>query len=197
MTHTHRVRPLILALGTALAASCGGEFDEETSDIVNPSGFETTSMPACGAVLGSFQGTAAYSNGANSGTGVSCAGQGSYGLRYQCVELAMRHFKTKWGLRWYGNAKDLLNNAPRAQVDVYNNGDRAHPPRPGDMVVWQTGQWGHVALVTAVRSNGVDILEQNVKGGTGRATLPYDGARIGARWGGWVPQGWAHAKANK
>ena len=34
MTHTHRVRPLILALGTALAASCGGEFDEETSDIV-------------------------------------------------------------------------------------------------------------------------------------------------------------------
>lgn len=200
MTHTTRTRIPLLLSACALwltFAGCGTDIEVETDEAVNPSAVETASMPACGATLASFNGTAAYSNGGNSGTGVSCAGQGSYGLRYQCVELAMRHFKTRWGLRWWGNARDLLTNAPRDKVDVYNNGDRNHPPQPGDMVVWQTGQWGHVALVTAVRSNGVDIIEQNVKGGNGRATLPYSNGRIGARWGSWVPQGWAHAKANR
>jgi hypothetical protein len=116
-------------------------------------------------------------------------------LQYQCVELVMRHFKTHWGLRWYGNAKNLLDNAPRTDVDVFTNGDAAHPPVPGDMVVWRTGTWGHVALVTAVRTGAVDVIEQNVSG-NGAASLPWDGAHIGARWGSWVPAGWAHAKAN-
>jgi surface antigen len=196
------MRNLTATLFTLALIGCGPEpllDEEETSDPVNPSFFEfsAAATPRCGAPLASFQGTTAYSNGANTGTGVSCAGQGAYGYRYQCVELVMRHFKTKWNLRWWGNAKDLLNNAPRNAVDVYSNGDRAHPPRPGDLIVWPNGQWGHTALVTAVRANAVDIIEQNVRGSNGRATLPYVGARIGARWGGWVPQGWAHAKANR
>jgi surface antigen len=177
-----------------LLFACGAP-ELETEGPVNPSYTEAASMPACGTALASFNGTTAYSNGANTGTGVSCGGTGSYGYRYQCVELVMRHFQTKWGLRWYGNARDLLNNAPRDKVDVFGNGDRTHPPVPGDMVVWQNGTWGHVALVTAVRAGAVDIIEQNVSG-SGKASLPYDGARIGARWGSWVPQGWAHARAN-
>ena len=152
-------------------------------------------MPACGTALASFDGSTAFSNGVNTGTGVKCAGSGSYGYQYQCVELVMRHFTKKWGLRWWGNAKDLLNIAPRDKVAVYANGDAGHPPKPGDMVVWTNGTYGHVALISAVRSNGIDIIEQNVSG-NGRATLPYDGRKIGARWSSWVPAGWAHAKAN-
>ena len=136
-----------------------------------------------------------YSNGNDTGTGYSCAGSGTYGLQFQCVELVMRHFETHWGLHWSGNAKDLLNNAPKSTVDVYMNGDGAHPPVPGDMIVWTNGAYGHVALVTNVHAGGIDILEQNVKG-NGHATLSWDGATIGARWGNWIPKGWAHAKAS-
>ena len=196
-------QPILLTLlCTITLLACGpveigGEPVGDPAEKVNPSAFTTFSgsMPACGKVMASFQGTMAYSNGKNTSTGYSCAGSGAYGLQYQCVELVMRHFKTTWGLRWWGNAKDLLNNAPKATVDVYKNGDGAHPPVAGDMIVWTKGTYGHVALVTGVSGSGVSIIEQNVKG-SGSATLPYDGKSVGARWGSWVPVGWAHAKAN-
>jgi hypothetical protein len=167
----------------------------ESEEAVNPSYGDALEMSACGTVLGSFDGTDAYSNGGDTSTGYSCAGYGTYGLQYQCVELVQRHFKTHWGLSWSGNAKDLLNNAPKSDVAVYFNGDGAHPPVPGDMIVWTKGTWGHVALVTSVHDGGIEILEQNVKG-NGKATLTWDGSTIGARWNNWVPAGWAHAKAN-
>ena len=184
-------RFLVPSLVAALAG-CGGKVDS-----VNPSAELQSSLTQapCGTALASFDGTVAYSNGVDSGSGVSCAGAGPYGYRYQCVELVMRHFITHWGLHWYGNARDLLNWAPRDTVDVWYNGDAAHPPVPGDMLVWEVGAHGHVALVTAVGATSVAVIEQNVVG-NGSATLPYDGASIGARWGTWVPAGWAHAKAN-
>jgi surface antigen len=186
---TSALRLVTLAL-VAAVAGCG-------ADAVNPSASteEALTQAPCGTALASFDGTTAYSNAAYVGSGTSCAGDGPYGYRYQCVELVMRHFITHFGLHWYGNARDLLNWAPRDTVDVWYNGDGAHPPVPGDMVVWEVGAYGHVALVTAVSASAVDVIEQNVAG-DGRATLPYDGAHIGARWGTWVPAGWAHAKSN-
>jgi hypothetical protein len=187
----------LFALQSGAIGGCAPADDPLPGDgeEVNPSRSDALQMSACNTALGTFDGTTAFSNGGDTGTGYSCAGSGAYGLQYQCVELVMRHFKTHWGLSWHGNAKDLLANAPSGTVDVYMNGDAAHPPVPGDMVVWKNGTYGHVALVTAVHADGVDILEQNVKG-NGHATLPYDGAKIGARWGNWVPAGWAHAKDN-
>lgn len=181
-------------LGLSSLPSCGGP-ELESLEEVNPSALQAAAMPACHTALASFDGTTAYSNGPYTGTGTSCGGVVASGYQYQCVELVMRHFMRKWGLRWYGNAKDLLRNAPRASVDVYSNGDRAHPPVPGDMVIWENSTYGHVALVVGVRPGAVDIIEQNVSG-NGKATLSYDGSRIGARWSSWVPTGWAHAKAN-
>jgi hypothetical protein len=198
--------PLILCAAWSMTMSAcvnalPGEEDElqETLEVVNPSGEteQALQMPACGTSLAWFDGTDARSNGRYTGTGTGCAGQGGIanGLRYQCVELVMRHFKRKWDLRWYGNARDLLRNAPRSTVDVYENGDRAHPPVPGDMLVWENGRWGHVALVTAVTSSYVDVIEQNVNG-NGKSRLTYSRGRVGPRWNGWAPTGWAHAKEN-
>jgi hypothetical protein len=193
-----------MAMLTALAPACTTEVVDESmlevdvDDIVNPTGEEQAlTMPPCGTVLASFDGTNAYSNGRHTGTGNSCAGQGGIanGLQYQCVELVMRHFKRKWNLRWYGNARTLLRGAPRDTVDVITNGDRSRPPVPGDMIVWENGTWGHVALVVDVGRDFVDIIEQNVAG-NGKARLPYRDGTVGARWNGWVPTGWAHAKAN-
>lgn len=189
------------ALAGASLIGCGGEGQvltadpDPTPDAQNPTASDAHLMAACGVALASFDGSTAYSNGANTGTGISCGGVGSYGYKYQCVELVMRHFTTHWGLRWYGNAKDLLAGAPRTKVDVYYNGDSAHPPVAGDMLVWTKGTYGHVALITNVQASSVDIIEQNVSG-NGRATLTYSNGTFGARWGTWVPAGWAHAKAN-
>jgi hypothetical protein len=191
-------RSAAVLLLTGLAQCAPEELAYETDDDVNPSRVEAVSvrMPACGTVLASFDGTEAYSNGANTGTGRSCAGYGRYGLQYQCVELVMRHFTTHWGLRWNGNAKYLLDNAPRSSVDVYSNGDGAHPPVPGDMVVWTPGTYGHVALVTEVTATSVKLIEQNSVG-SGTITLAWDGSHLGPRWGSWIPAGWAHARANR
>lgn len=191
---------LIIACGPA---DVGDQTDgadpgsQSAVEAVNPSMYSTFSgsMPKCHTALASWNGTTAYSNGPNTGTGYSCGGGGTHGLRYQCVELVMRHFKINWGLRWYGNAKYILSGAPKASVDVYYNGDGANPPVPGDMLVWTKGTYGHVALITKVTGSSVHIIEQNVKG-SGSAVLSYNGKSIGARWGSWVPQGWAHAKAN-
>jgi hypothetical protein len=186
---------LLTAAIVGLQGCAASGVDTGPVENVNPSQSDALTMPVCGYVLGSFDGSEAHSNGGYTGTGDSCDGSGSYGLQYQCVELVMRHFKTHWDLHWSGNAKDLLTNAPKASVDVYKNGDGAHPPVPGDMIVWPNGAYGHVALVTAVHVSSIDVLEQNVKG-DGKASLPWDGAHIGARWTSWTPAGWAHAKAN-
>jgi surface antigen/YHS domain-containing protein len=192
---TFRAVSFLFGFALALPACLATPGEVSTDEAVNPSHGEALKMAACGTVLGSYDGTEAYSNGDDTSTGNSCAGSGTYGLQYQCVELVMRHFKTHFGLSWSGNAKDLLANAPKGDVSVYLNGDGAHPPVPGDMIVWTKGTWGHVALVTSVHDGQIEILEQNVKG-TGKATLSWDGATIGVRWTSWVPAGWAHAKAS-
>ena len=189
-------------LGAVFLAACGASDDQPLAQQS-----QAWTAPPCGAEMASWDGTAARSNGACAGNGCSCGGSGKYGLQYQCVELVMRHFMTKWKLRWYGNAKDLLNHAKTSsyyasgsptQVVVYSNGDGAHPPVPGDMVVWTNGTYGHVALVTGLRPGFVDIMEQNVSGYSppGRYALKYNGKSIYGRWGQPGPIGWAHAKAN-
>jgi len=187
---------LVVACLFWLAAGCGEE-PAEPADPVNPSYDPFGTALPCGTVLATWDGTNAHSNGANTGTGASCAGTGAYGYQYQCVELVMRHFKTKWGLSWLvGSARYTLDKAPAGQVDTYKNGDAAHPPVPGDMLVWGDGTYGHVALITGVTQSSVSVIEQNVQG-SGQATFSYDGKTVGGRWGSWKPLGWAHARANK
>jgi surface antigen len=187
-----------------VCVSCSGA--EPEGDPIGVISQAWTAEP-CGAVLATYDGTAAKSNGGNTGTGSSCGGTGTYGLQYQCVELVMRHWKTHWNLRFYGNAKDLLAHAKSssyyasgspADVEVWNNGDATHPPKAGDMIVWTSGTYGHVALITNVTSSTVDIIEQNVSGVTpqGKYTLKYDGKTVAGRWSQPGPAGWIHAKKN-
>ena len=89
-----RLSGVVIGLATASLAGCGAP-EIEGGEPVNPSYFESTSMPACNTALASFDGTTAYSNGNDTGTNYSYAGTGSYEYKYQCIELMMRHFTTK------------------------------------------------------------------------------------------------------
>lgn len=187
-------------LAVVWLSACGGELepelDEEPGDVAVNEAQALANPPLCGTALASYDGTTAFSNGRFTGRGQSCGGVGPSGLRYQCVELVMRHALSHWGFRWWGNAKDLLRNAPPAKVDVRLNGDLQHPVVPGDFVVWTRGTYGHVALVTAVRAGAVDLIEQNW--GPGKLTLAYVNGKLAGRPDApaWVPAGWAHVKAN-
>lgn len=189
-----------LVLVLPMLAACGTEVEPSAQEGERLAAYDVGAVEqeatACGAILTSWNGTNVYSNGANTGTGNSCAGYGTYGYQYQCVELVMRHFRTKWGLSWSGHAKDLLTNAPTASVDVTYNGG-AVGPVAGDMIVFdKSGDlYGHVALVTGVTSTTVSIVEQNVTTSYAR-TLSRSGNTINSGWSGWYVKGWAHAKAN-
>ena len=96
------------------------------------------------------------------------------GLKYQCVEFVKRyyykHYKHKMPNSW-GHAKDFFNK------DIYDgklNKDRnlkqyTNPsytkPKIGDLVVFDRtifNSFGHVAIISNVTENKVEIIQQNV-----------------------------------
>lgn len=121
--------------------------------------YDTTSCssaPSCGTTMASYNGIPAKSNGAEQCTGSSCGGYGTYGYHYQCVELAQRYFGTIHGITpiWHVNAKDMCSSHPSGVSKTSN-------PKPGDLWVRTSGTYGHVAVITAVHSSTVDVIEQN------------------------------------
>ena len=64
-TSVSSVRNLWLAAATTLTLSACGSPELQTTEPVNPSFFQSESMPACHTALASFDGTTAYSNGDN------------------------------------------------------------------------------------------------------------------------------------
>mgnify|MGYP003386677078 FL=1 len=122
-------------------------------------GFNVSSCsgaPSCGSKMSSFNGVNAKSNGNDQCTGSCCGGSISTGCAYQCVELAQRYFNEKWGITkiWYDNANMMCDNYPSGVKKTSN-------PQPGDLWVRTSGTYGHVAVITAVHSSTVDVIEQN------------------------------------
>jgi surface antigen len=115
------------------------------------------SSASCGATMAKYNGIPAYSNGGNQGTGDSCAGCGSTGCYYQCVEYVQRYFNTKFGIQaiWPVNyASQMCNKYPKG-ISVVKN------PQVGDAVVFPWAPYGHTALITGVNGNNINVIEQN------------------------------------
>lgn len=140
-----------------------------------------------GAIIGELCGVPAYQNGAD---GFADAALGTFGYRYQSTELAYRFLCLHYGRcapegtpigfgrarTWYSNHADpVLSRLMR-----HPSGGR-EAPRPGDIVVFDVGLYGHVAVVTRVLANEsagvVEVLEQNVWGGSHRYPLAVEDGR--------------------
>ena len=110
---------------------------------------------------GDYNGVPAYSNGENSGTTKYC-GTNSYGYRWQCVEYVVRYYSLKKGmnLKGTGNANSYCSNGPSKGLTRRFNCDPNNPnvPYPGDIIASNSG---HVAIVKAVGSNYVTVIDQN------------------------------------
>lgn len=158
--------------------------------------------PGVGEPIDSYQGVAVYSNGpeitASYGRHFSESGY-YFGQKWQCVEFIKRFYFEAQGLEMpdvMGHAKDFFDpslasgdlNLRRGLVQYGNGG--SEPPLPGDLIVWNEGTYGHVAIVSEVGENYVEIVQQNIAG-MPRARLPLKNVLnawiVGEQW---QPAGW-------
>jgi len=104
-----------------------------------------------------------------------------YGKKWQCVEFIKRYYHHAHNHHMpdtYGHAKDFYdtslphgkNNPSRNMVQYKNNS--SEPPKPNDLLVWNSGKFGHVAIITQVTKNSITVVQQNVKNHAIQ-TIPY------------------------
>jgi len=123
-----------------------------------------------------------------------------YGKKWQCVEYIKRFFYDALGHEMpdvMGHANSFFDptvphggiNPQRGLIQFKNGLDE--PPRPDDLVVWRYGTYGHVAIVTRVEPDAIQVIQQNVVQGT-RQWLPrrQDGDQEWIGTPDWTPAGW-------
>jgi surface antigen len=124
--------------------------------------------------LDSFNGITVYSNGADyvksHGSHYSVDSSYYYGKKWQCVEFVKRYYFDHLHHKMpdlYGHAKDFFDsslphgslNRQRDLVQYYNGKDER--PAVDDLLVYG-GKYGHVAIVTRVSENEVEVIQQNI-----------------------------------
>lgn len=98
-----------------------------------------------------------------------------YGQKWQCVEYIKRFYYEAKDHKMpdvYGNARDFFDfdvqqgelNKRRDLVQYRNGGNVK--PEPDDLMVFTDTKFGHVAIVTDVTSDYVEVIQQNVYGKT-------------------------------
>lgn len=159
-----RTRKALLALAVLLAAG-----------YVAATRVNTNFAHSAGDQLDQFNGVAVYYNGAiNHTDGRNLAPDGyNLGLKYQCVEFVKRYYYERFGHKMpnaFGHAKQFFSdsvadgalNAERGLLQYRNGG--ATPPAVDDLVVfapWVLNRYGHVAIVSAVGEDFVEVIQQN------------------------------------
>jgi len=127
-----------------------------------------------GKVIDSYKGVAVYHNGYSytKDYGRHYGDDGYYyGLKWQCVEYGKRFYYDALNHEMpdgFGHAKDFFDlglksgsiNTRRNLIQYSNGGVEA--PKPDDLIVFTGGTYGHVAIVTEVAENYIEIIQQNV-----------------------------------
>ena len=114
------------------------------------------------------------------------------GVKYQCVELARRYYLIKYGAQFspVKNAKDieyiksLRHDSKRLAWPTIPNKPSSPPPKIGSLLLWKDTSTGHVAVVTHVGRDFVDIIEQNYGSGHRRIGM-RDGVLVSHGLVGW------------
>ncbi len=128
-----------------------------------------------GRVVDQFNGVKVYSNGRVTnihGRNVTKDGY-NLGLKYQCVEFVKRYYYEYYHHKMpdsYGNAKDFFNfDVPDGEYNSarglyqFTNPSKSRP-QVGDIIVFGPtpfNKFGHVAIVSDVRADRMEIIQQN------------------------------------
>lgn len=133
-------------------------------------------LPEYGDVIDKFDGIEVYYNGRNftrtSGRNVAADGY-NFGLRYQCVEFVKRYYYYRFNHKMpnsFGHAKDFFDYSlgdvgynQKRGLKQYRN-IRSSLPQPRDILVYGPGDgnpYGHIAIVSAVNDDEIEIVQQN------------------------------------
>ncbi|MFQ5779638.1 MAG: CHAP domain-containing protein [Nitrospiria bacterium] len=136
---------------------------------------ESVEVVPCSTTLVSYKGVSARSNENNPYE--SCGGRSLYGLKYQCVEYVRRFYHLVQGVEtrngfWEGHANTYFKTAEGKGLNAFENGGPV-PPLPDDIITFQGGPHGHVAIITAVTDDHIEFIEQNFSP-TGTDRLAYN-----------------------
>jgi surface antigen len=129
-----------------------------------------------------------------------------YGQQWQCVEFVKRFYHDRLGHTFpnaMGHAAEFFNpGTPHGTLNLrrglwqYANGGHT-PPALDDIMVWTTGGFGHVAIVSKAGGGFIEVVQQNI-GSRTRARLTLS-ARDGKYYVGeqgrlGAPAGWLRIK---
>ncbi|MEM9916581.1 MAG: CHAP domain-containing protein [Bacteroidota bacterium] len=135
---------------------------------------EERESSSIGEIIDSLHGVPVYYNGYDIlhtvGRHKSADGY-NYGLKWQCVEFVKRYYFDHLNHRMpntWGHARDFFNlyltngvyNADRALFQWRNGSERK--PRINDILVFGGDRYGHVAIISKVGRDSIEITQQNV-----------------------------------
>lgn len=129
-----------------------------------------------GQVIDAYKGVPVYNNGIfyTKSYGKNFSEDGYYyGQKWQCVEFVKRFYLDAKGHKLpdvYGNAKDYFDDSllqgelnTRRKLFQYRNGGTERP-QPDDLIVFNDTKFGHVAIVTEVNNDYIEVIQQNIFG---------------------------------
>ncbi|MCL1826253.1 MAG: CHAP domain-containing protein [Betaproteobacteria bacterium] len=156
-------RKLLLILGVLILAAIVFIMIENT---------QVFSDHMIGDVIDNFNGVNVYYNGSVSNVSGRNVTADNYNLgqKYQCVEFVKRYYYEYYHHKMpdsYGHAKDFFNsnlkdgdfNEKRA-LTQYRNPSQSQP-KVGDLLIFGGNRYGHVAIISEVKDDEIEIIQQN------------------------------------
>jgi len=128
-----------------------------------------------GQKIDSLNGVSVYYNGGVGNVDGRALAEDGYnlGLKYQCVEFVKRYYYEELNHKMpdtYGHAKDFFNSQikdgeinKQRNLNQFKNPSKSKP-KINDLVVYSgttLNKYGHVAIVSNVSENEVEIIQQN------------------------------------
>ncbi|MCO6513726.1 MAG: CHAP domain-containing protein [Snodgrassella sp.] len=143
-----------------------------------------TGAQKVGQVVDQFNGVNVYYNGQISHVSGRNLTKDGYNLgqKYQCVEFIKRYYYERFKHKMpdsYGHAKDFFDASiadghinPKRNLLQFHNGSPTQP-KVDDIIVFSWSQYGHVAIISKVSNNEIEIVQQNPGPyASSRATYP-------------------------
>lgn len=148
-----------------------------------------------GQAIDSLNGVAVYYNGSVANVvGRNLAADGyNLGLKYQCVEFVKRYYYAHLNHKMpdsYGHAKDFFDIGikdggfnKKRNLTQFKNPSKTKP-KTDDLLVYDGtafNQYGHVAIVSKVEENSIEIVQQN-PGPYSESRANYTLAKVDGKW---------------
>lgn len=137
-----------------------------------------------GTVVDQFNGVDVYYNGSTGNVSGRNLTQDGYNLgqKYQCVEFIKRYYYQRFNHKMpdsYGHAKNYFDESipdgqlnPKRNLLQFHNGSPTKP-QVDDIIVFGLSRYGHVAIISKVTDDEIEIVQQNPgPNASSRATYP-------------------------